>query len=341
MRCGFAVALVLVLPLTSIAQPKGKKPSWVGETVILWYDREHEGTALNGNAAFDPKFMNYQVQAENGDSIVIRDRGQDYRIEKDIVLLVSEAEAHYTGKIRQNNNDVWAYYGRSVARMELGDLEGALKDNSTAVGFFPNSSVLRSGRASKYRLLKNPEKALLDYNQAISLDPSNDIAVCYRGSLYVSLKKYDLAMLDFGTAARIDPRFVEPVYFRGKVHEARGKYLNAIFEYDAALRIDAKHPETLRAKALLRAACPEAQERNGMQAVTVAKEACAATFWKDGYAVAILAMAHAEARNFPEALKQLDRVPTLDQKWADANSRFLEFLREEFREKRPYRTQKN
>ncbi|QEL19485.1 tetratricopeptide repeat protein [Limnoglobus roseus] len=331
-----ALVALLLLPLTAAAQNK-PKAAWVGEVALLRFDRDYDAVPLTGGGEFRPKFLNYVVQSEAADAVVIRDRGQDWRVGKDGLVRVADAEAFYAAAIRNNAQEVWAYYGRACARMELGDLDGALQDASVAVGFFPDSATIRNGRGAKHMLKKNYAKALLDFNQAVSFDPTNDVALCNRGYLYFATKDYDKALLDFGAAARLDPRYAEPIVYRGKVQEARGKYLAAAAEYEAALRIDAKHPAALMAKARMRAACPDALERNGQEAVTAAKAACAATFGKDGYALVLLAMAHAESRNFPEAVKQLDRATTGDKAWAAANADFLTYLREEFAAKRPYR----
>jgi serine/threonine-protein kinase len=67
---------------------------------------------------------------------------------------------------------------------------------------------------------------------------------------------------------------------------------------------------SLRAAALLLATCPEAAIRNGRHAVALAKQACE-LLKEDADCLDALAAAHAEAGEFPEAVRRAEEAVRL------------------------------
>ena len=82
-------------------------------------------------------------------------------------------------------------------------------------------------------------------------------------------------------------------------HE-RGK---AISEYRVALGLSPDLPGTLNNLAWLLATAPDANLRNGREAVTLAERACEKTSWQQTMLIGTLAAAYAEAGNFDKAVQ--------------------------------------
>src|SRR5207302_8031009 len=90
---------------------------------------------------------------------------------------------------------------------------------------------------------------------------------------------------------------------RGAAYAAKGEYEKALADYKDSLRVDPANVWAHNALAWLWATCSEAKIRDGKQAVGRATMACELSAWKDGDSLDALAAAHAECRQFDEAVK--------------------------------------
>jgi tetratricopeptide (TPR) repeat protein len=90
---------------------------------------------------------------------------------------------------------------------------------------------------------------------------------------------------------------------RGKDVGQHGGYGQAISDYETAVRFDPNYALGFADLALLRAACPAAEFRDGAKAVENATKACELTDWKDHNYLATLAAVYAEAGDFAAAVK--------------------------------------
>ena len=72
---------------------------------------------------------------------------------------------------------------------------------------------------------------------------------------------------------------------------ARGRYDKAIEDYAEVLRVDPKSVDMYNALGWLRATCPDAKYRDGVEAVRNATNACELTDWKDTDSLDTLARA--------------------------------------------------
>ena len=82
----------------------------------------------------------------------------------------------------------------------------------------------------------------------------------------------------------------------------------ALSEYRAVLRLDQKNTEALNNLAWLLATAPDAQLRNGAEAVKLAQRACEETFWQQTALIGTLAAAYAEAGDFDNAVQAAQKA---------------------------------
>jgi tetratricopeptide (TPR) repeat protein len=157
-------------------------------------------------------------------------------------------------------------------------------------------------QGQKYAEKKEYDKAVREFTEAIRLDPKNAEAYHERGRAYVELKEYDKAISDFTEAIRIEPDAGSYVA-RGGAYEHKKDYPRAVSDYELALRLDAEDEDALNSLAWVLATCPNDGVRNGPRAVELATKACNATDWQNADFLDTLAAAHAEARNFNEAVQ--------------------------------------
>jgi Flp pilus assembly protein TadD len=121
-----------------------------------------------------------------------------------------------------------------------------------------------------------------------------------------------------------------------------GRTREAIAEYQLALSLNPKLPDVLNNLAWILATRPDAEVRNGGQAVRLAEQACLLTGYRNVMIVGTLGAAYAEAGRFEEAMATARKVEALA--LADGNKELAEKnhkLAELFRSRQPFREPDN
>lgn len=148
------------------------------------------------------------------------------------------------------------------------------------------------------------DKALADFSQSIALDPRWGTAHINRARIYFEQGKLDLAKADLDKAVRLDPARQRPEAYaiRAGIHQIRGEYADAIDDYDQAIKGDRKLVLAYNGKAWILATCPDAQFREGKEAVKLAKKAISL---EDNWRIHdTLAAAYAESGQFDDAVRE-------------------------------------
>ena len=117
-------------------------------------------------------------------------------------------------------------------------------------------------------------------------------------------------VVDSTQAIAIRPEFAAAFAQRGAAHSKLQQFAEALADFRAAVTLEPQEPSFNNALAWLLATCPDADIRNGADAVIHASKACELT----GQAVMgycdTLAAAHAEAGQFEQAVTLQELVLT-------------------------------
>jgi tetratricopeptide (TPR) repeat protein len=336
--CLFATCSLTFLELPTPAHAQGG--SWVGKRVMTKKEGVKIGYIDNEGRAHTVATLTdlaYTVEKEEGEFIQVRHRGAAGWFSKADAVLLEDAVAYCTDRIRRNDKDAEAYAMRGCAWQEKGELDNALKDYGEAIrlvpknpsGFNSRGSVWQAkkeydkaiadyteairldpkdawtftNRGFVWQAKKDYDRAIADYTEAIRLDPENSVVVYSRGCIWGYKKEHDKAIADFSEAIRLDPKNASAFNNRGVARQAKKDYEKAIADYDAAIRLDPKFAAGLSSRAWLWATCPNAKYRDGNRAVEFARRACELTDWKDPAYIGTLGAAYAEAGVFDEAVK--------------------------------------
>jgi tetratricopeptide (TPR) repeat protein len=141
-----------------------------------------------------------------------------FNLAQEMVVSDNLALDAYDNIIAKNPEFSSAYVNRALAKINKGDISGAIRDYSIAVEREPNNPVfyinrgLANEKANKFRY------ALADYNKAIKINPGLVIAYRSRGRVLFELKKYQLALMDLDEAINLDPQHGGSFFNRAMIH---------------------------------------------------------------------------------------------------------------------------
>jgi tetratricopeptide (TPR) repeat protein len=175
--------------------------------------------------------------------------------------------------------------------------------------------------------------ALADLTRAVELDPGYGVAWLGRGNLFNERGEVDAAIADYTKAIEVSPRLLASYHNRGRLWARKGDHAAAIADNLAALAVDADNARTLNNLAWLWATAPREELRDGAKAVEHARRACERTGWEVAGYLDTLAVAHAAAGRFDEAVRWQEKALELcaENEKADYQSRL-----DLYRQGRPY-----
>jgi tetratricopeptide (TPR) repeat protein len=261
----------------------------------------NRGLAFSFKKDYESAIKDYNIalRLDPTNIYVMNSRGLTYIAIKEY----DNAFKDFTEAIRLDPNYTRPFNNRGSVWREMKDYDRALKDYDSALRLDPNYSQALNNRGLVWILKKDYAKAFKDLDRSIELDPTNALAFNHRGLAWRDMKAYDNALEDFGMAARLDPKYAEAFYNRGFVWDLKKNFANAFKDYSEAIQLDPKYALALNNRAWIEATCPDAKLRSGEKAIEDAKTACELTEWKTMSYLGTLAAAHAEAGQFPEAIK--------------------------------------
>jgi tetratricopeptide (TPR) repeat protein len=248
-----------------------------------------------------------------------------------------QALQHYDEAVRIQPNYGLAHYNHGDLLLTTGELDAAIKSLSRAVELRPNRPRMRFRLGFAYERSGDPERAEALYRSSLESLPGDPEIENRLGAVLGQQQRFDEAIAQLRKVLAAEPGMVRAHSNLGYFLDLAGREREAIPHYRATL---ASFPDALRAlrgMAWIRAAHPDAELRDGVEALALAEQALGL---RGGAADAsdwdLLAAALAEAGSFEAALQAGERALRLAQLSADGEPARLADRVALYREGRPY-----
>lgn len=222
-----------------------------------------------------------------------------------------KAIADFAESLRKEPRNAGALNNRGQVSYLGGDFKAAIQDFTSAIAIEAKNPLVLNNRALAYIALNDQQNALQDLQAALNLVPLYPEALNNRGVVYQELKKLDEAVADFTNALKIYPQYVDAMENRAFAWVGKNEYAKAIADLESAIQFSPNSYEAVNDLAWLLVTAPEDSIRNKERALTLAKQACAITQYKQWNTLDTLAVALAENGKFAEAKEWLGTALTL------------------------------
>jgi tetratricopeptide (TPR) repeat protein len=146
------------------------------------------------------------------------------------------------------------------------------------------------------------DEAIGYLSEAVRLQPTNSDTRFNLGLALLAQNQPAQAAHQFAQCLRLSPTETKGHYLLALAFSKLHNFKDAVFHYHQALRLTPDYPDALNELAHLLACAPDADVRDGTQAVELAEKACAITKNQQADMLTTLAAAYAEAGRFREAI---------------------------------------
>lgn len=270
-----------------------------------------------------------------------------------------EAIARYREAIRLKPDYAAAYNNLGAALVNTGFLNEAATNFSWALNFNPDYPEALNNLGGVAEMLGRNDEAIEYYTDAVRLDPNSPDARVNLGTLLMKQGRLADAAAHFWKALRADANSVSARYHFGRCLALQGKLDQAIEQFSEVVRLQPENarghfylglnlvstkrmasgiehlrlairlrpewPEALGALGWILATEPEAEFRDGAEAVRLGESAARITSNQDPAVLNTLAAAYAETGRFKEAIstatKAIDLARTAGQTNLEAQIR--------------------
>jgi tetratricopeptide (TPR) repeat protein len=240
------------------------------------------------------------------------DDAQSYCSRGTVYLRKSENEkamADLNTAIRLKPDCVAALFRRGDCYSKLGEYEKCIADCTKAIRLDPKERRAFFVRGRAYAEKHEYDAAIADFTEVIKQtdddeairSKSNNADVFYnRGIAYRAAKQLGKSVADFTEVIRLEPKDVDAYRQRSRIYRRNGDYEKAIADYRKIIGLEPESPVGHNDLAWLQATCPDANFRNGKEAVANAQTAVALGGGK-WTSLDTLAAAYAEDGDFEKA----------------------------------------
>ena len=224
---------------------------------------------------------------------------------------LDEAVKHFQEVIRFTPAIGKPYNDLGKAYALQGKMDDAMNMFSNAVALNPGLAQARWNLGNAYLLKGNTAEGLAEMKRAVWLSPEDIEAHRRFANTLIKLGKAAEALPYCEVVVKAEPEDAHAHYILGSAYLANKRVQPAAVNFKEALRLAPDTPECMNALAWIYATSPQAELRNGPEAVRLAEGACKITQRRKTAILDTLAAAYAEAGRFDEAVKTTEELHAL------------------------------
>ena len=230
---------------------------------------------------------------------------------------VDEAIVQYQKALEIKPDFAFACYNLGDALLQKGAVDEAITQYQRALRINPDLAKARNNLGNAFLQQNRLDAAIAQYQQALQINPR--YAGAHYNLGYALLQKGGVseAVNQFQTALQLDPGFAAARDNLDLALRQKSAVDETLAQYQQALQHNPDSVEVLNNLAWLLATCPDAEVRDGAQAVQYARHACELTHYGVTVLVGTLAAAYAEAGRYDDAVATAEKACALAQASGD------------------------
>ena len=222
-----------------------------------------------------------------------------------------EAVAHDRAALAINPESAIAHNNLARLLHTQGQLEEAIDHYSTALKFEPKLAQAHNNLGVLLLQKGRLAEGAAHLEEAVRLNPADPESQYNLALALNQQEKWNQAAVIFSRLAPGLPKDSNLHYQFGLALAHLQKTREAMSHYAHSLVLQPDFPDALDRLAWILATAPQAEFRNGEEAVRMAERACDLTGQKNAQLLATLAAAYAEAGRFPEAVSTAEQARNL------------------------------
>jgi tetratricopeptide (TPR) repeat protein len=233
---------------------------------------------------------------------------------------LDEAVKQFREAIRLESAVSFPYNGLGTAYARQAKLDDAIAMFLKATTLDPGLEAAHCNLGKAYLIKGKTAEAIAELKTALRLKPDKTEAQAMLADALIQTGKASEALPYCEAVVNAEPRNAHAHFVLGSAHLSAKRLAQAVVNFKEALRLAPDAPECLNALAWIQATSPQAEFRNGSEAVRLAEAACRITKRQQTGILDTLAAAYAEAGRFDEAIKTTEEIRALAAAANDTNA---------------------
>jgi tetratricopeptide (TPR) repeat protein len=222
-----------------------------------------------------------------------------------------EAAEHFHQAIQINPNYFEAINNLGLVLAAQGRFDKAIENYRAALRINPDYYIALNNLGLAFAAQGRFDEAIENYRAALRINPDYHAALNSLGMALTARGRPDEAIADFRQAVRIQPHHADYHLNWGVALDQLGRTREAVAQYREALKLNPDLIAALNNLAWILASNPDAELRDGAEAVRLSERACELNHYQEPLFIGTLAAAYAEAGRFPEAVAAAEKAEQL------------------------------